>query len=114
IQESELSKPFERLEYTRTSMPRRFCVVANHLVNGIYTSFGLVVKEDCFCFFFRLAVFIHHLAVVYCAEKQNSLSLFFDIGDHGHAAIEPKFSAVDLPRLGSLHHWRDLWLVLSQ
>jgi len=52
--------------------------------------------------------------VVHCAEKQNSLSLFSDIADHGHAAIEPKFSAVDLPQLGSLHHWRDVWFVLSQ
>lgn len=36
------------------------------------------------------------------------------IADHGHAAFEPKFSAVDLSGPGSLHDWRNVWLVLSQ
>lgn len=88
-------------------------VRTNHLVHSIYSSFSLIVEEDCFCFF-SFGLFSSTILLWCIVLSRTAFSLFSHITYPGHAAVEPNFSAVDLSGPESLNDWRNVWLVMSQ
>lgn len=73
-------------------------VGANHLVHGIYTSFGLLLNVINYMFPPPLSgILIQHFVTIHCAEEYNSRPFLSDIANYGKAAIESNLCVVNFP-----------------
>lgn len=73
-------------------------VAANHLVHGIYTSFGLLLLNVINYMFPPplSGILIQHFVTIHCAEY-NSRPFLSDIANYGKAAIESNLCVVNFP-----------------
>lgn len=70
-------------------------VGANHLVHGIYTSFGLLLNVINYMFPPPLSgILIQHFVTIHCAEEYNGRPFLSDIANYGKAAIESNLCVV--------------------